>query len=301
MNDVSECLPNRISRRGNSYSLSRNIGGKKHCYYSESLDQLIEYDKLMDKGIIPDKYYHVKHHPTEEGLNKMIGTEDERWKWIKGFEGLYAVSDKGNVMSFHHNKYGKLMHPTQNNGWYKSITLRGLDGTTRYTRVHILVAEAFIGCILPKHQIHHKDGNKQNNCVENIKIVSCSEHFRETLKQYPHLLDGMISYNKGRYTGKYKWYVRSGEEPREVKHRLKKGKIIQLSTKGDVLAIFNNSMDAQRATGVCYRNILQVANKTPYGKNARIRKQAGGFRWVFEMDYGMEVMRNEDSNISNGQ
>lgn len=285
MNDVSECLPNRIIRRGNSYRLSRNIGGKKHCYYSESLDQLIEYDKLMDKGIIPDKHYHVKHHPTEEELNKMLGAEDEKWKWIKEFEGLYAVSNKGNLMSFRHNKYGKLMHPTHSGGWYNSIALRKLDGTTKYTRVHVLVAEAFIGEIPPKHQIHHKDGNKQNNCVENIKIVSCSEHFRETLKQYPHLLDGMISYNKGRYTGKYKRHVRSGEGSKDIRKRFKKGKIIQLSMEGNVIAIFDNSMDAQKATGVCYRNILQVANKTPYGKNGRTRRQAGGFRWVFEQDY----------------
>ena len=47
---------------------------------------------------------------------------------------------------------------------------------------------------------------------------------------------------------------------------------------------YENSCDASVSTGVCQRNILQVANKEPYNKNGKIRKQAGGFIWKFAIE-----------------
>ena len=41
---------------------------------------------------------------------------------------------------------------------------------------------------------------------------------------------------------------------------------------------FANGSDAEKKSGVCRRNILQVANKEEY-KKGRTRKQAGGYIW----------------------
>ena len=45
---------------------------------------------------------------------------------------------------------------------------------------------------------------------------------------------------------------------------------------------------ASRMTGICQRNISQVASKEPYNSKGNVRKQAGGYVWEFEK--GSEVM-----------
>jgi hypothetical protein len=57
--------------------------------------------------------------------------------------------------------------------------------------------------------------------------------------------------------------------------------IEQLSFDGSILAEYPNSEEAKKATGVCHRNILQVANQTEY-KPGKTRKQAGGYVWRFK-------------------
>ena len=52
--------------------------------------------------------------------------------------------------------------------------------------------------------------------------------------------------------------------------------------------MYCNAMEASRNTGVCGRNILQVANKEPYNSKGSVRKQAGGYVWKFEKE--SEVM-----------
>lgn len=56
-------------------------------------------------------------------------------------------------------------------------------------------------------------------------------------------------------------------------------KIIQKNLKGEVIAVYESAQEAYLATGVCPRNIRQVASKEPYNKKGSIRKQAGGFIW----------------------
>ncbi len=57
--------------------------------------------------------------------------------------------------------------------------------------------------------------------------------------------------------------------------------IQQLTLQGEVLAEFQNSKIAERSTGICQRNILQVAKREEY-KPGLTRKQAGGYVWMFK-------------------
>ena len=89
------------------------------------------------------------------------------------------------------------------------------------------------------------------------------------------MLDGMIAHNKSRYTGKY---------PRNhfpFTKRIPKGNILQFSLGGELIGEYRNAEEAGRNTGVCPRNILQVANKEEY-KPGKTRRQAGGFVWKFK-------------------
>lgn len=60
-----------------------------------------------------------------------------------------------------------------------------------------------------------------------------------------------------------------------------RGMILQLSMDGKIINKFNNSIEAYKATGVCSRNILQVASHEEY-KPGKTRSQAVGFLWRYE-------------------
>lgn len=186
---------------------------------------------------------------------------NEEWKWIKGFEGVYQISNKGRIKSFHRDKKdGVIMSAKHSGGWYLTVLLRK-NRKRKTVRVHQLVAEHFIGAIPKGYHVHHKDGNKQNNNVENLEIIHPKQHRLETQKQIPDLCKGMNDYNK---------YIKP-------KH------VCQYDLDGHFLAEYVNATMAGEITGVCSRNILQVASKTP-NKKGCIRKQAGGYIWKFGDD-----------------
>lgn len=97
-------------------------------------------------------------------------------KPIKGFEGLYEISDKGEVITLEKElptptaKY--LLKESKSFGYkdkkgYLNFDFRRRGG--KVVKVHRLVAEAFIPNPNNLPQINHIDGNKQNNCVENLE------------------------------------------------------------------------------------------------------------------------------------
>ncbi len=120
----------------------------------------------------------------------------ERWVPVHGYEGRYAVSDKGRVKSlarFRRGKSGsmvpmpeKIMRLTPKkrsaNGRtlpYLEVKLR--DGSPRNVRcksflVHRLVVQAFVGELFEGSHVDHIDGNHGNNDWENLRILSAREH-----------------------------------------------------------------------------------------------------------------------------
>ena len=89
----------------------------------------------------------------------------EIWKDVKGWEGLYQISNYGRLKSFKVYPEGKILKLTNKNGDYYSVVLQGIGLKPKSTRIHRLVAEAFLPnpCNLP--EINHIDGKKQNNHI----------------------------------------------------------------------------------------------------------------------------------------
>ena len=105
----------------------------------------------------------------------------EIWKDIKGYEGIYQVSNKGNVRSLDRtvitkeNKVrslkGKLLKPATITHGYLGVNL-----CNKSYRVHRLVAEAFIPNPNNLPIINHLDEDKTNNCVDNLQWCTSQEN-----------------------------------------------------------------------------------------------------------------------------
>lgn len=117
------------------------------------------------------------------------------WKEVKGYEGLYQISDTGLVRSLHRtvlnkngkpqNYLGKLLKPDtykMPNSSYQRVTL-SKEGITKRFLVHRLVAEAFIPNPQNKEHVNHIDNNGLNNSVENLEWCSHSENMLHAQKQ----------------------------------------------------------------------------------------------------------------------
>ena len=97
----------------------------------------------------------------------------EQWKDIKGFEGVYQVSDSGKVKRIIDDGE-RVLKATPNKDGYLRVRLLHLDDDFTRT-VHRLVAETFIPCDDPNLTVNHKDGNKRNNNLNNLEWVDRSE------------------------------------------------------------------------------------------------------------------------------
>lgn len=110
----------------------------------------------------------------------------EIWKDIKGYEGLYQVSNHGRVRSLDRiivdnwctRKFkGQVLNPTEHNGKqpYLYVSLSKQGEVKKYF-VHQLVAETFIPNPENKPQVNHKDGDPQNNKASNLEWVTNAEN-----------------------------------------------------------------------------------------------------------------------------
>lgn len=150
----------------------------------------------------------------------------ERWRDIKGYEGLYQVSDLGRVKSLNCHRSGKekILKPVDNGKGYKLVHLVK-EKRLKWKSVHRLVAESFIINNNNKPTVNHIDGNRANNKVDNLEWATYSEN-------------NIHSY---RCNGR--------------KHPLSKP-IICVET-GEK---YMSSYDASRITGICQPSINRCAN-----------------------------------------
>ena len=89
--------------------------------------------------------------------------EGEIWKDLPEYEGLYQASNKGRIKR--NNHLIKLI--IQKTG-YLNVSLCK-NGISKTCRVHKLIAKIFIPNPNNYQSINHKNGNKQDNRVENLE------------------------------------------------------------------------------------------------------------------------------------
>lgn len=107
---------------------------------------------------------------------------NEIWKPIQEYEGLYEISNTGKVKSL---IKGRLLKPANHVKGYLFTTLTK-DGKHSRFYIHRLVASAFLGSESSNKEVNHIDGNKKNNCVENLEWctgIENKEHAYRTGKR----------------------------------------------------------------------------------------------------------------------
>jgi len=127
-------------------------------------------------------------------------TELEIWKDIEGYEGLYEVSNMGNVKSLEHfdslgRKHNSIIRkPQRLDSGYVIISLTKNSHHKAFL-LHRLVAKHFLPNPYNLPVINHKDQNPSNNCVDNLEWCTQSYNLmyknaakRAASKQYKPIL-----------------------------------------------------------------------------------------------------------------
>lgn len=109
----------------------------------------------------------------------------ELWEDIKGFEGLYQISNLGNVKSLERevkrsdNKRGfykeRILKPAKNNKGYYIIKIHKNSKPSTF-KIHRLVYQAFGKENLNGFEINHLDGVKTNNNINNLERCTSKEN-----------------------------------------------------------------------------------------------------------------------------
>lgn len=174
----------------------------------------------------------------------------ENWKDIKGFEGIYQISNEGRVKSLdrycwngtgYFFKTGQIIKTRILPNGYERVSLK-----RKSFYIHRLVAMAFLPNPQKLPQVNHKDEVKTNNNVENLEW--CTE-----------------KYNTNYGT------ARERQKAKIVGVTINNKPIKQYDKSGRLIAVFKSALEAAKTTKINNSFVCKAAN----GKY----KTAGGYVW----------------------
>ena len=103
-----------------------------------------------------------------------------RLKEIEGYP-LYYASEDGRIISKKIENHPIELKSRKNRKGYLYVNLCK-NGKYRSITIHKLIAKAFLEEYEPKLQVNHKDGNKENNNMQNLEMVTCSQNIRHAIE-----------------------------------------------------------------------------------------------------------------------
>ena len=177
---------------------------------------------------------------------------EEIWKEIENTNGMYFVSNLGNV-----KKQNKSIKKTERKDGYVKVRINHGDCVKNYF-VHRLVALAFIPNENNLPQVNHIDGNKSNNTVANLEWCSEKENQKHRIEV---LHKDMVGENNPMFG------ISGSKSP------VYKGLIYQHDIEtGEIINSYEGSGKAAEAVGGKASNIIRVLNSPKHSYK--------GFRWT---------------------
>ncbi len=189
--------------------------------------------------------------------------QEEIWKDILEYEGIYQISNIGRIKKL------KKIHPKNQFDKIEMIkklrtTIYGYAGTILCKKnkqknvfAHRLVAQAFIPNPENKPQVNHINGIKTDNRVENLEWVTCSENIIHAFKN-----------NLKKIT--------------TTRH------IVQCDINGNFIKEWGSLIEVKNKLGISSSIICGVC------KNKIGRRTAGGYKWIYKEDY--DEQQNDEAS-----
>ncbi len=227
----------------------------------------------------------------------------EIWKNIIGYEGLYQVSNYGRIKSLKRtinlkNNYSKrknILKTFINHGYIQIGLCKNGKCVTK--KVHRIVAEAFITNPYNKPCVNHIDGNKENNCVNNLEWCSYKENSIHYVKNFSKDRYSNIKSKKVYQYDINNTFIREWKSVQEIHKELNISKssiylccLNKLNSAGGFIwkyyfieATTSNFENWKNIDG--YNNLYQVSNlgnvrSLRNGKNLKVRKNNRGYLMI---------------------
>lgn len=181
------------------------------------------------------------------------------WKDIRGFEGLYKISDNGEVKSLPKYNFSKnkILKADKTSAYFRVILFK--DNVKKRYSIHRIVATEFIKNIKNLPQVNHIDGDKRNNNVKNLEWVSRKENIRKAWRL--GLMENIRKASRinGRKLAEGKYYITKS--------------ISQYDKSNNFVKKFKSISEASRELKINLGNIASNCRQE--------RKTAGGFIFKF--------------------
>lgn len=181
----------------------------------------------------------------------------EEWRPVVGYEGLYEVSDRGNVRSLDMRlkcknnsfriKKGVQLKPYIDEDGYCRVGLHNIE-KSETKGVHRLVAEAFIPNPDNKPQVDHINGVRNDNRVENLRWFTLKENNSTDL-------------------------AKSRKSKAAFERSDNKKIVYQYTLDGEFVAKYNSTMEMERKNGFKRQSICRCCNKK--------QKTAYNYKWSY--------------------
>lgn len=174
--------------------------------------------------------------------------KEEIWLPIEGYEGLYEVSDMGNVRSLNYNKTGetKILRPAMTRFGYLQVSL-WKDGKRKMVKVHRLVATAFVPNMFGDDYVNHINEVKTDNRADNLMWCTHKENNN--------------------------WGTRNQRVSEKNTNGKRSKRVLQFTKSGEFIREWASIREVERVLGF----LSETISRCCLGK----QKSASGFVWKF--------------------